>query len=49
MKKLLSVLFVVLILSETVDAAEKRLLRLGLLSKLNTTEQEFSRTWRSLI
>lgn len=46
MKKLLCVLFVVLILSETVDAAEKRLLRLGLLSKLNTTEQEFSRTWQ---
>ena len=46
MKKLLCALFVVLILAETVHGAEMRLLRLGLLSKLNTTEQEFSRTWQ---
>ena len=45
MKKVLAVLGLLLIASG-VYSAERRVVRLGLLSKLNTTEQEFSEVWQ---
>ena len=47
MKKFLcAVMVLVLTAGVSLAAMEKRILRLGLLSKLNTTEEEFSEIWR---
>ena len=46
MKKLVCAAIAVLVMAGMVHPAEMRILRLGLLSKLNTTEQEFSETWQ---
>ena len=47
MKKLLCALFVGVLLAASLSfAAERRVIRLGLLTKLNSTEEEFSETWR---
>ena len=45
MKKVFAVL-VLLLIASGVYSAERSIIRLGLLSKLNTTEQEFSEVWR---
>ena len=45
-KKILCALAVLLLCAVGASSLEKRILRLGILSKLNTTEQEFSETWR---
>ena len=47
MKKVLCAVVVVLMLAAMVSPAEKRIIRLGVLSKLNTTEEEFGEVWRS--
>ena len=47
MKKLLCVFFITVALAVSLSfAAEVRVLKLGILSKLNTTEQEFTEMWK---
>lgn len=46
MKKFLCALLLVLILCAGSYAGERRVLRLGLLSKLNSTEEMFTETWK---
>ena len=46
MKKILCAVLVVLALSCCAHSLEKRIVRLGLLSKLNTTQEEFADTWK---
>ena len=47
MKKFLcTLIFITLLASPVSYGAEKRMLKLGLLTKLNTTEEEFSESWR---
>ena len=47
MKKFLCTLILITLLASPVSyGAEKRVLKLGLLTKLNTTEEEFSESWR---
>ncbi|MBQ7543943.1 MAG: transporter substrate-binding domain-containing protein [Synergistaceae bacterium] len=46
MKKVLCAVAVVLVMAALVSPAEKSLIRLGLLAKLNTTEEEFSEQWQ---
>ena len=45
MKKYLCALFLVILISGSSNAAEKRVLRLGLLSKMNSTEEIFADKW----
>ena len=47
-KVLLCALAAVLALSTLAKSAEKSIIRLGLLSKLNTTEEEFAQTWHRI-
>ncbi len=46
MKKLLCALLAVLLAAGCASALEKRVIKLGLLSKLNITEEEFSEAWK---
>ncbi|MBQ7150738.1 MAG: transporter substrate-binding domain-containing protein [Synergistaceae bacterium] len=46
MKKFLSVVLVLLLMAGTSYGLEKKVIKLGLLSKLNTTEEQFMETWR---
>ncbi len=46
MKKILCTVLGLLLIASGVYSAEKRVLRLGMLSKLNTTEEVFSGIWR---
>ena len=46
MKKVLCVVLCVLVLAGSAGSMEMRIIRLGLLSKLNTTEEEFTPHWR---
>lgn len=48
MKKLLCAALIVLTLGTGLHSAEKSIIRLGLLSKLNTTEEEFAQTWHRI-
>ncbi|MBQ7154321.1 MAG: transporter substrate-binding domain-containing protein [Synergistaceae bacterium] len=46
MKKIFCAVIVVLMFAALVNPAERKVIRLGLLSKLNTTEEEFAQTWQ---
>ena len=46
MKKVVIAVLGLLLITSGVYSAERSIIRLGLLSKLNTTEQEFSEVWR---
>ncbi len=46
MKKILCLILCMVLVSSCADALEKRVIKLGLLSKLNSSEEEFLETWK---
>ena len=46
MKRVLCAVIIVLLVVSLVQSAERSIIRLGLLSKLNTTEEEFGEVWQ---
>ena len=46
MKKFLCLILLISIMSSSVNALERRVVKLGLLSKLNSSEEEFLETWK---
>ena len=46
MKKILCLILCMMLVSSCADALEKRVIKLGLLSKLNSSEEEFLDTWK---
>ena len=46
MKKIFCAILLVCLIAGTSHALEKRIIRLGLLSKLNSTEEQFTETWK---